>query len=111
MTVRLAPYLRYYSTPRPTDDHGLPPQVLVVFDDGLAADRFLRLAEEEMKRARVQVPLWVSHRADPGSPWAAGTGLADPRRVGAGLPAPGTLKHMRGKRQFIRNRFIPHRRR
>ena len=51
MTVRLAPYLRYYSTPRPTDD------------DGLAADHFLMLAEEEMKRARVQVPLWVSHRA------------------------------------------------
>ena len=63
MTVRLAPYLRYYSTPRPTDDHGLPPAVLVVFDDGLAADHFLPLAEEEMKRARVRVPLWVSHRA------------------------------------------------
>ena len=63
MTVRLAPYLRYYSTPRPTDDHGFPPAVLVVFDDGLAADHFLLLAEEEMKRARVQVPLWVSHRA------------------------------------------------
>ena len=63
MTVRLAPYLRYYSTPRPTDDHGFPPAVLVVFDDGLAADHFLPLAEEEMKRAGVNVPLWVSHRA------------------------------------------------
>ena len=63
MTVRLAPYLRYYSTPRPTDDHGATPDVLVVFDDGLAADHFLRLAEEEMKTARVNVPLWVSHRA------------------------------------------------
>ena len=63
MTVRLAPYLRYYSSPRPTDDHGVTPGVLVVFDDGLAADHFLRLAEEEMKLARVQVPLWVSHRA------------------------------------------------
>ena len=63
MSLRLAPYLRYYSTPRPTDDHGFPPAVLVVFDDGLAADHFLRLAEDEMKRAGVQVPLWVSHRA------------------------------------------------
>ena len=63
MTVRLAPYLRYYSTHRPTDDHGVTPDVLVVFDDGLAADHFLRLAEEEMKTARVSVPLWVSHRA------------------------------------------------
>ncbi len=63
MTVRLAPYLRYYSTQRPTDDHGVAPDVLVVFDDGLAADHFLRLAEEEMARERVRVPLWVSHRA------------------------------------------------
>ena len=63
MTLRLAPYLRYYSTRRPTDDHGLPPAVLVVFDDGIADDHFLLLAEEEMKRAGVQVPLWVSHRS------------------------------------------------
>ena len=63
MTVRLAPYLRYYSTRRPTDDHGVTPAVLVVFDDGLAADHFLRLAGEEMRKAGVNVPLWVSHRA------------------------------------------------
>ncbi len=63
MTVRLAPYLRYYSTQRPTDDHGIAPDVLVVFDDGLTADHFLRLAEEELSRERVRVPLWVSHRA------------------------------------------------
>ena len=63
MTARLAPYLRYYSTRRPTDDHGVTPDVLVVFDDGLAADHFLRLAEDEMSQARVNVPLWVSHRA------------------------------------------------
>ena len=62
MSDRLAPYLRYYSTPRPTDDHGLPPAVLVVFDDNLAADHFLALAEREMKCAGVRVPLWVSHR-------------------------------------------------
>ena len=39
------------------------PAVLVVFDDDLAAGHFLRLAEQEMRRAGVKVPLWVSHRA------------------------------------------------
>ena len=63
MSARLAPYLRYYSSHRPTDDHGVRPAVLVVFDDDLAASHFLRLAETEMNRARVEVPLWVSHRA------------------------------------------------
>ena len=61
MAARLAPYLRYYSTPRPTDDHGVRPEVLVVFQDELAATHFLRVAETEMERARVEVPLWVSH--------------------------------------------------
>ena len=37
MAARLAPYLRYYSSHRPTDDHGAQPAVLVVFDDDLAA--------------------------------------------------------------------------
>ena len=63
MAQRLAPYLRYYATPRPTDDHGVRPLVLVVFDDAIAAGHFLALAEREMKRAGVQVPLRVSHRA------------------------------------------------
>ena len=63
MSVRLAPYLRYYSTRRPTDDHGFPPDVLVVFEDQMAADSFLRQAEAEMEQAEVNVPLWVSHRA------------------------------------------------
>ena len=62
MSARLAPYLRYYSSHRPTDDHGVRPAVLVVFDDDLAAAHFVRLAETEMDRARVAVPLWVSHR-------------------------------------------------
>ena len=61
MADRLAPYLRYYSTHRPTDDHGLPPVVMVVFDDDLAATHFLRVAQEELQRARVNVPLLVSH--------------------------------------------------
>ncbi len=63
MAARLAPYLRYYSTHRPTDDHGSQPVVLLVFDDDLAATHFQRLAREEMERTRVDVPLLVSSRA------------------------------------------------
>ena len=62
MKARLAPYLRYYSTHRPIDDHGVQPAVLVVFDKDLAATRFMRVAEEEMVRTRTSVPLLVSHR-------------------------------------------------
>ena len=61
MAHRLAPYLRYYLSHRPTDDHGAPPAVLVVFDD-IAQTHFLRVAREEMDRVRVAVPLLVSHR-------------------------------------------------
>ena len=62
MAARIAPYLRYYAARRPLDDHGVAPAVLVVFDDELAAGHFLRVAASEMSRARVKVPLWVSHR-------------------------------------------------
>ena len=62
MSDRLAPYLRYYSSPRPLDDHGTRPAVLVVFDDDIAATHFLRVAREEMRAERVTVPLWISHR-------------------------------------------------
>ena len=62
MAARIAPYLRYFATNRPMDDHGAQPMVLVVFDDKLAATHFLRLAYMEMRRAGVAVPLWVSHR-------------------------------------------------
>ena len=62
MAARLAPYLRYYASHRPTDDHGTRPAVLVVFDDDIAATHFLMLAEREMAQAKVKVPLWVSHR-------------------------------------------------
>ncbi len=63
MAARIAPYLRYYADSRPLDDHGAIPAVLVVFDDDLAASHFLQVADREMRRARVRVPLWVSHRA------------------------------------------------
>ena len=62
MAARLAPYLRYYSSNRPTDDHGARPNVLVVFDDDIAQTHFLRVAREEMARTGVTVPLLVSHR-------------------------------------------------
>ena len=62
MAARIAPYLRYYSGPRPTDDHGHQPLVLVVFDDDIALTHFLEVAAREMERARVRVPLLVSNR-------------------------------------------------
>jgi hypothetical protein len=37
--------------------------VLVVLRDGIAADHFLRIARREMVRARVALPLGVSHEA------------------------------------------------
>ena len=62
MAARLAPYLRYYATGRPLEDHGLLPRVLVVFEDELAADRFLRIAAEAVARAEVSLALLVSDR-------------------------------------------------
>ena len=63
MADRIAPYLRYYSSHRPTDDHGSQPIVLVVFEDDVARTHFLRVARDEMERTGVSVPLWVSHRS------------------------------------------------
>ena len=63
MSERLAPYLRYFSSHRPTDDHGTRPSILIVFDDEIVQTHFLRLARDEMQARGVAVPLWVSHRA------------------------------------------------
>ena len=63
MAARIAPYLRYYSSHRPTDDHGVQPSVLVVFEDEIAQTHFLRVARDEMARTGVRVPLRVSHRS------------------------------------------------
>ncbi|MDE2933851.1 MAG: replication-relaxation family protein [Chloroflexota bacterium] len=63
MAARLAPYLRYFSSERPLEDHGVQPSVLVVFDDELAGVHFRRVAQEEMERTGIELPLWVSHRA------------------------------------------------
>ncbi len=89
MAARLAPYLRYYASHRPTDDHGARPDVLVVFQDEIAASHFLRVAEREMERTAVEVPLWVSHerllqRAGPlGRAWLH----IDGRTLARALPA------------------------
>ena len=61
MAARLAPYLRYYSTHRPIDDHGMQPSVLIVLRDDVTATHFLRVAKEEMDRVGVEVPLGVCH--------------------------------------------------
>ncbi len=62
MAQRLAPYLRYYSSHRPADDHGHRPLVMVVFDDPVAPTHFLEVARREMLRVRVPLPLLASHR-------------------------------------------------
>ena len=61
MAQRLAPYLRYYSSHRPADDHGHRPLVPVVFDDPVAPTHFLEVARREMARVRVMLPLLASH--------------------------------------------------
>ena len=66
MTDRLAPYMRYYATRRPLEDHGVIPQILVVFEDELAVSHFLRLAEKEMSRAQVSLPLFITSAAEVG---------------------------------------------
>ncbi len=62
MSERLAPYLRYFSSLRPIDDHGARPSVLIVFDGEVAHTQFLRVAREEMRAEQTPLPLWVSHR-------------------------------------------------
>ena len=74
MRARLAPYLRYYDTGRPLEDHGVRPALLVVFEDELAADHFRRLAAEEMERIEVEVPLLVSDRRSLERSGALGSG-------------------------------------
>ena len=59
MRERLAPYLRYYSTSRPLDDHGTNPEVIVVMEDDVIAPHFRRVAGQEMRRLGVYVPLSI----------------------------------------------------
>lgn len=64
MRDRLAPYLRYYSTRRPLEDHGVIPTVLVVFEGELSAHHFVRHAQQEMRRWGQSLPLLVSDRRE-----------------------------------------------
>lgn len=59
--ARLAPYLRYYATPRPTDDHGVRPSILVAFQDAIAAMHFWRTARRQPQGQRAQLPLSIVH--------------------------------------------------
>ena len=61
MTERLTPYLRYYTTSRPTDDHTVQPTLVVVLKDEIAAMHFRRVAREEMRRHGVRMPLQTAH--------------------------------------------------
>ena len=110
MADRLAPYLRYYSTQRPIDDHGVRPAVLAVFDDDLAATHFLRLAEARMKEAGVSVPLWVSHRADVGSLGPLRPAWRRPgdwQRVSLPPTPEAQRPHAPGQEQLAEPRFVP----
>ncbi len=84
MTERLRPYLRCYSSHRPTDDHGVRPNVLVAFDDDLAASRFLRVAADALAGTGTVLPILVAHRGlveregPPGRAWLAPGGGWEP---------------------------------
>ena len=77
MAARLAPYMRYYSTRRPLDDHGTPPTILVVFDDDLAPPTSCGWRERRWTGrgggAAVGIP-----QGGIGTVGAAGPGLATP---------------------------------
>lgn len=62
MTARIAPYIRYFSTPLPSEDHDTFPILLIVFQDPLAAARFLSVARSQIAHANVHIPLLVSHQ-------------------------------------------------
>ena len=103
MAARLAPYLRYYSSHRPTDDHGARPAVLIVFHEDLAATHFLRVALEEMVRTRTPLPLLVSHRGlleregPLGRAWLAPGGGFEPDFP---LTQPATIQSKTGERRL-----------
>ena len=89
MAARVGPYLRYYASPRPTDDHGAQPLVLVVFDDGIALTPLpgsRRPGDGTCPRAGAAAG--VSPGAGGGCR-SAGQGLDRPQRRTAGLcPTP-----------------------
>ncbi|MCY3505361.1 MAG: replication-relaxation family protein [Chloroflexi bacterium] len=86
MAARLAPYLRYYTSYRPTDDHGVRPAVLVAFEDEIAASHFRGVARREVARASIDLPLQVLHgRSLNGTGTPGGGRPGQARRAGARL--------------------------
>ena len=80
MVARIAPYLRYYSSHRPTDYHGSQPTVLVVFEDEIAQTHFLRVARGRWHaRGRGSTPSLPQEPAGEGR--AAGKGVDQDRRI------------------------------
>ncbi|MCY4623394.1 MAG: replication-relaxation family protein [Chloroflexi bacterium] len=59
MAERLAPYLRYFATRRPTDDHGARPELTVILPDAVSASHFQRAAQAAMRRSRIVLPLRI----------------------------------------------------
>ncbi len=67
MAERLAPYLRYFSTRRPTNDHGARPVLIVILPDALAATHFQRAAKAAMRRSGLHVPLRIAYPSNHGN--------------------------------------------
>ena len=86
MPDKLGPYLAYYSTSGPEDDHDVIPLILFVFETEAKARRFLDVARRKVRETGTHLPLWVCsddllypggplrpvwrspHRDEPGSP-------------------------------------------
>ncbi len=56
MRRRVAPYVNYYATTRPLDDHGVLPSVLIIVEDEIIAPHFRRETEREMAGKGVEFP-------------------------------------------------------
>lgn len=59
MEARLAPYLRYYSTYQPNDDHRAQPVLMVAYDDEVAATHLRHKADLGEMKSWPQLPLKV----------------------------------------------------
>ncbi len=60
ISQRLAPYVRYFSSRRPLDDHGEWPAVLVVCVDEIAQSQLLTVARDMFSQTSSDVPLLVT---------------------------------------------------
>ena len=70
MLEKLGPYIAYYSTDHPESDQEVVPRVLFVFERDDRAERFVDVAQHEIRSAGVNLPLWVSsdEALSPGGP-------------------------------------------